>query len=138
MHALITHCGSRRGALCVSSSGFEHAPDSNGLSIDVFVIFCTLSVVFCHFRIPRSAEKLQRHERVAHHNTAAQELLTLKVPEHAAIISCIEQSATAVADEVASMYTGRIMAYGPARDVLQQPARPYTPGLMHAMVHHGM
>jgi hypothetical protein len=30
------------------------------------------------------------------------------------------------------------VAYGPARDVLQQPARPYTPGLMHAMVHHGM
>src|SRR5262249_32058661 len=82
--------------------------------------------------------KLQRHEPVAHPHTAAQELLTLKVPEHAAIIPCVEQSATVVADEVAIRYAGRIVAYWSARDVLPQLAHSYTQGLMHTMVHRGM
>jgi peptide/nickel transport system ATP-binding protein len=46
--------------------------------------------------------------------------------------------AAEVADEVAVMYAGRIVEYGPVRDVLQQPAHPYTQGLMHATVHRGM
>lgn len=46
--------------------------------------------------------------------------------------------AAEVADEVAVMYAGRIVEYGPVRDILQQPAHPYTQGLMHATVHRGM
>ena len=46
--------------------------------------------------------------------------------------------AAEVADDVAVMYAGRIVEYGPVRDVLQRPAHPYTQGLMHATVHRGM
>jgi peptide/nickel transport system ATP-binding protein len=46
--------------------------------------------------------------------------------------------AAEVADEVAVMYAGRIVEYGPVRDVMRQPAHPYTQGLMHATVHRGM
>jgi peptide/nickel transport system ATP-binding protein len=46
--------------------------------------------------------------------------------------------AAEVADEVAVMYAGRIVEYGPVRDVLLQPAHPYTQGLMNATVHRGM
>jgi oligopeptide/dipeptide ABC transporter ATP-binding protein len=46
--------------------------------------------------------------------------------------------AAEVADEVAVMYAGRIVEYGPVRAVLQHPAHPYTQGLMHATVHRGM
>ena len=46
--------------------------------------------------------------------------------------------AAEVADEVAVMYAGRIVEYGPVRQVLQQPAHPYTQGLMNATVHRGM
>ena len=46
--------------------------------------------------------------------------------------------AAEVADEVAVMYAGRIVEYGPVRAVLQQPAHPYTQGLMNATVHRGM
>jgi oligopeptide/dipeptide ABC transporter ATP-binding protein len=37
-----------------------------------------------------------------------------------------------VADRVAVMYTGRIVEQGPAREVLTQPAHPYTKGLLAA------
>ena len=37
--------------------------------------------------------------------------------------------AAEVADEVAVMYAGRIVEYGPVRAVLQHPAHPYTQGL---------
>jgi peptide/nickel transport system ATP-binding protein len=46
--------------------------------------------------------------------------------------------AAEVADEVAVMYAGRIVEYGPVRTVLQHPAHPYTQGLMNATVHRGM
>jgi peptide/nickel transport system ATP-binding protein len=46
--------------------------------------------------------------------------------------------AAEVADEVAVMYAGRIVEYGPVRQVLRQPAHPYTQGLMNATVHRGM
>jgi peptide/nickel transport system ATP-binding protein len=46
--------------------------------------------------------------------------------------------AAEVADEVAVMYAGRIVESGPVRDVLRQPAHPYTQGLMNATVHRGM
>ena len=46
--------------------------------------------------------------------------------------------AAEVADEVAVMYAGRIIEYGPVRAVLQHPAHPYTQGLMNATVHRGM
>src|SRR5919198_316816 len=46
--------------------------------------------------------------------------------------------AAEVADEVAVMYAGRVVEYGPGRTVLQQPAHPYTQGLMNATVHRGM
>jgi peptide/nickel transport system ATP-binding protein len=46
--------------------------------------------------------------------------------------------AAEVADEVAVMYAGRIVEYGPVRTVLQHPAHPYTQGLMHATVHRGL
>jgi len=46
--------------------------------------------------------------------------------------------AAEVADEVAVMYAGRIVEYGPVRAVLQHPAHPYTQGLMNATVHRGM
>ena len=46
--------------------------------------------------------------------------------------------AAEVADEVAVMYAGRIVEYGPVRDVMRQPAHPYTQGLMNATVHRGM
>ena len=36
--------------------------------------------------------------------------------------------AAEVADEVAVMYAGRIVEYGPVRDVMRQPAHPYTQG----------
>jgi peptide/nickel transport system ATP-binding protein len=37
-----------------------------------------------------------------------------------------------VADRVAVMYTGRIVEQGPTREVLTQPAHPYTKGLLAA------
>ncbi|MBI3325813.1 MAG: ABC transporter ATP-binding protein [Nitrospinae bacterium] len=46
--------------------------------------------------------------------------------------------AAEIADEVAVMYAGRIVEYGPVRQVLKQPAHPYTQGLMHATVHRGL
>jgi peptide/nickel transport system ATP-binding protein len=46
--------------------------------------------------------------------------------------------AAEIADDVAVMYAGRIVEYGPVRQVLQSPAHPYTQGLMNATVHRGM
>lgn len=46
--------------------------------------------------------------------------------------------AAEIADEVAVMYAGRIVEYGPVRQVLKAPAHPYTQGLMHATVHRGL
>jgi peptide/nickel transport system ATP-binding protein len=46
--------------------------------------------------------------------------------------------AAEIADEVAVMYAGRIVEYGPVRQVLKAPAHPYTQGLMNATVHRGM
>jgi peptide/nickel transport system ATP-binding protein len=46
--------------------------------------------------------------------------------------------AAEIADEVAVMYAGRIVEYGPVRQVLKSPAHPYTQGLMNATVHRGM
>ncbi|HEX9870774.1 MAG TPA: ABC transporter ATP-binding protein [Candidatus Tectomicrobia bacterium] len=46
--------------------------------------------------------------------------------------------AAEIADDVAVMYAGRIVEYGPVRQVLQAPAHPYTQGLMNATVHRGM
>ena len=39
-----------------------------------------------------------------------------------------------VADEVAVMYAGRIVEYGPVGEVLKNPAHPYTQGLLNALV----
>ena len=36
--------------------------------------------------------------------------------------------AAEIADEVAVMYAGRIVEYGPVRQVLKAPAHPYTQG----------
>jgi peptide/nickel transport system ATP-binding protein len=38
-----------------------------------------------------------------------------------------------IADRVAVMYAGRIVEIGPAREVLQRPAHPYTRGLMDSI-----
>jgi peptide/nickel transport system ATP-binding protein len=46
--------------------------------------------------------------------------------------------AAEIADDVAVMYAGRIVEYGPVRQVLTEPAHPYTKGLMNATVHRGM
>jgi peptide/nickel transport system ATP-binding protein len=46
--------------------------------------------------------------------------------------------AAEIADQVAVMYAGRLVEYGPAREVLKAPAHPYTQGLMKATVHRGM
>jgi peptide/nickel transport system ATP-binding protein len=46
--------------------------------------------------------------------------------------------AAEIADEVAVMYAGRIVEYGPVRQVLKAPAHPYTQGLMNATVHRGL
>jgi peptide/nickel transport system ATP-binding protein len=46
--------------------------------------------------------------------------------------------AAEIADEVAVMYAGRIVESGPVRQLLQEPAHPYTKGLMNATVHRGM
>jgi len=46
--------------------------------------------------------------------------------------------AAEIADEVAVMYAGRIVEYGPVQRVLTQPAHPYTQGLMNATVHRGL
>jgi peptide/nickel transport system ATP-binding protein len=46
--------------------------------------------------------------------------------------------AAEIADDVAVMYAGRIVEYGPVRQVLKAPAHPYTQGLMNATVHRGM
>jgi peptide/nickel transport system ATP-binding protein len=46
--------------------------------------------------------------------------------------------AAEIADDVAVMYAGRIVEYGPVRQVLHAPAHPYTQGLMNATVHRGM
>jgi peptide/nickel transport system ATP-binding protein len=46
--------------------------------------------------------------------------------------------AAEIADEVAVMYAGRIVEYGPVQQVLKAPAHPYTQGLMNATVHRGM
>jgi peptide/nickel transport system ATP-binding protein len=46
--------------------------------------------------------------------------------------------AAEIADEVAVMYAGRIVEYGPVRQVLKAPAHPYTQGLMNATVHRGI
>ena len=45
--------------------------------------------------------------------------------------------AAEVADDIAVMYAGQIVEYGSARQVLKQPAHPYTRGLMNATVHRG-
>ena len=39
-----------------------------------------------------------------------------------------------IADEVAVMYGGRIVEFGPVREVLKNPAHPYTQGLLQATV----
>jgi oligopeptide/dipeptide ABC transporter ATP-binding protein len=41
--------------------------------------------------------------------------------------------ATAIADEVVTMYAGRAVEYGTAEDVLAGPLHPYTRGLMRSM-----
>jgi peptide/nickel transport system ATP-binding protein len=46
--------------------------------------------------------------------------------------------AAEIADEVAVMYAGRIVEFGPVHQVLKAPAHPYTQGLMNATVHRGM
>ncbi len=46
--------------------------------------------------------------------------------------------AAEIADEVAVMYAGRIVEYGPVRQALKAPAHPYTKGLMNATVHRGL
>ena len=46
--------------------------------------------------------------------------------------------AAEIADEVAVMYAGRLIEYGPVQQVLKAPAHPYTQGLMNATVHRGM
>jgi peptide/nickel transport system ATP-binding protein len=46
--------------------------------------------------------------------------------------------AAEIADEIAVMYAGRIVEYGPVRQVLNAPAHPYTQGLMNATVHRGL
>lgn len=38
-----------------------------------------------------------------------------------------------LADNVAVMYAGKIVEYGPVKDVLQQPIHPYTEGLLNSM-----
>ena len=38
-----------------------------------------------------------------------------------------------IADEVAVMYGGRIVEFGPVREVLRNPAHPYTQGLLQAI-----
>jgi oligopeptide/dipeptide ABC transporter ATP-binding protein len=43
-----------------------------------------------------------------------------------------------VTDHVAVMYAGRIVEYGPTRDVLDNPKHPYTQGLLGAMPELGM
>jgi peptide/nickel transport system ATP-binding protein len=43
--------------------------------------------------------------------------------------------AAQIADKVAVMYAGRIVEYGSARDVLLNPAHPYTIGLLASTVH---
>ncbi len=43
--------------------------------------------------------------------------------------------AAQIADKVAVMYAGRIVEYGDARDVLVDPAHPYTIGLLASTVH---
>jgi peptide/nickel transport system ATP-binding protein len=43
--------------------------------------------------------------------------------------------AAQIADKVAVMYAGRIVEYGSARDVLLNPAHPYTVGLLASTVH---
>lgn len=40
-----------------------------------------------------------------------------------------------IADDVAVMYGGRIVEYGPVREVLKNPEHPYTQGLLEATVH---
>jgi oligopeptide/dipeptide ABC transporter ATP-binding protein len=37
-----------------------------------------------------------------------------------------------MADDIAVMYAGRIVEYGPATEVLSRPAHPYTQGLIEA------
>ena len=39
-----------------------------------------------------------------------------------------------VADELAVMYTGRVIETGPTKEVLERPAHPYTLGLLEAVV----
>jgi peptide/nickel transport system ATP-binding protein len=41
--------------------------------------------------------------------------------------------AAAVADRIAVMYAGRVVEYGPTRDVLHDPAHPYTAALLASM-----
>ena len=43
-----------------------------------------------------------------------------------------------VTDHVAVMYAGRIVEYGPTRDVLDNPRHPYTQGLLGALPELGM
>jgi peptide/nickel transport system ATP-binding protein len=43
--------------------------------------------------------------------------------------------AAQIADKVAVMYAGRIVEHGSARDVLRNPAHPYTIGLLNSTVH---
>jgi peptide/nickel transport system ATP-binding protein len=42
-----------------------------------------------------------------------------------------------VADDVAVMYAGRVIEFGPVRNVLRSPAHPYTEGLAMATVRRG-
>lgn len=43
-----------------------------------------------------------------------------------------------IADDVAVMYAGTIVEYGPVTEVLKHPAHPYTEGLLKATVRRGM
>ena len=45
--------------------------------------------------------------------------------------------AAEISDRVAVMYAGQIVEQGPARDVLQAPAHPYTRGLLASTVRTG-
>ena len=46
--------------------------------------------------------------------------------------------AAQIADKVAVMYAGRIVEYGPVRDVLGRPAHPYTRGMLASTVDGSM
>ena len=46
--------------------------------------------------------------------------------------------AAGLADEIAVMYAGEILEYGPAQQVLTDPLHPYTRGLLASLPEHGL